>query len=63
MEKFEKAYLVAKETEWWDRLQKAIYVYGETSEKANLVRARWCTYYEICKHFFPEYRTTQTLDS
>ena len=61
MENFEKAYFVAKETELWDKLQKAMYEYGATSPFTNIVRAHWASYYEICKHFFPEYSHT-TLD-
>lgn len=60
MENVEKAYFVAKETELWDKLQKAIYECGATSQYANIIRARWVSYYETCKHFFPEYRPTAT---
>lgn len=62
MEIFEKTYLVAKETEWWDRLNKAIEEYGQTDPYTMSIRARWVSYYETCKHFFPEYRPTATLD-
>lgn len=62
MENFEKAYLVAKETEWWNKLDKAMYEHGATSSFTCIVRARWASYYEICKHFFPDYRSTATLD-
>ena len=62
MENFEKAYFVAKETELWDKLQKAIYEFGATSQYATITRARWVSYYETCKRFFPEYRPTATLD-
>lgn len=62
MEIFEKTYLVAKETEWWDKLEKAMDEHGATSSFTNIVRARWASYYEICKHFFPEYRPIATLD-
>lgn len=62
MEIFEKTYLVAKETEWWDRLNKAIEEYGHTDSYTMTIRARWVSYYETCKHFFPEYRAIPTLD-
>lgn len=62
MEIFEETYLVAKETEWWDRLKKAIEEYGQTAPYTMTIRACWASYYEICKHFFPEYRAIATLD-
>ena len=60
MEIFEKTYLVAKETELWDRLNKAIEEYGQRDQYTMSIRARWVSYYETCKHFFPEYRPTAT---
>ena len=62
MEIFEKTYLVAKETEWRVRLNKTIEEYGQTAPYTMSVRAHWASYYEICKHFFPEYRPIATLD-
>lgn len=62
MENFEKAYFVAKETEYWDNLCKASVEFGTTHQYTDLIRAKWAVYYDICKHFFHEYRTMQTLD-
>lgn len=36
MEIFEKAYLVAKETEWWDRLNKTIEEYGRLNRPCRV---------------------------
>ena len=62
MENFEKAYFVAKETEYWDKLCKASVEFGVTHRYTNLICAKWVVYYDICKHFFREYRPTATLD-
>lgn len=62
MENFEKEYFVSKESELWDKVLQAKEKYGETSEYTNISRARWASYYEICEHFFPEYRHSATLD-
>lgn len=62
MENFEKAYFVAKEAELWGKVEIATEEYGATSAYTNIIRARWASYYEICKHFFPEYRHSATPD-
>ena len=62
MENFEKEYFVAKEAELWDKVEIAIEEYGATSAYTNIIRARCASYYEICKHFFPEYRHSATPD-
>lgn len=62
MENFEKEYFVAKEAELWDKVVKATEEYGATSAYTTISLARWASYYEICKHFFPEYMPSATLD-
>lgn len=62
MENFEKEYFVAKEAELWNKVVIATEEYGATSAYTNINRARRASYYEICKHFFPEYRHSAILD-
>lgn len=63
MENSEKEYFMGKETEMWNKLNEYIEEFGEFDNKTKLIRAQWATYYRICKRFFPEYRSSGTLDS
>lgn len=63
MENFEKEYFIAKEAELWNKLNEYIEVFGELDNNTKLIRAKWATYYRICKRFIPEYRNTGTLGS